>query len=311
VLLCTLLGHTKRTYTAASYFLDIGADPNYVAFTPVDCWVKPPQQSRKLGGTFLYLPTPLLSLVLNQKIQRILDGTMDFIRPVVEIIHLFITFGGDIERKFLSTELGGGPRSMTQTVVSRPVYEVNGFGKKGRVYFLVEINCVDLILAKLAQSRDVAYREKLEIIKHLGLDVARAYHKILLCFCGGIAYGVNDEDTGAMDEIWNWEQSRMPQEDEVNIEEDDGYTLGSYDSVYSDDSEDGEYSDDICGLEDKKRFRKAYELLKGNEVHDIREWLSGRGYTLPEDKDFLKSSQASIHEMAEVYKSLNERFGLR
>jgi hypothetical protein len=46
-------------------------------------------------------------------------------------------------------------------------------------------------------------------------------------------------------------------------------------------------------------------------VHDIREWLSGRGYTLPEDKDFLKSSQASTHEMAEVYKSLNERFGLR
>jgi hypothetical protein len=308
VLLCALLDYAERTYTTASYFLDMGADPNYVAFTPVHCWVMPPQQSRKhalrkYGHTFLYLPTPLLSLVLKQKIHRILDGTMDFIRPVVEMIHLFITFGGDIERKFLSTELGGGTRLITQTAVTRPVYDIIGFGKEGRVDFLVEINCVDLILAKLAQSRNVAYGEKLEIIKQLRVNVGRAHHKILLCFYGEIIYGVNDEDSDAMNEIWSWAQSRMPQEDEANSVEDGGDDNG--------DNDDHHCSGEINYLEDKKRFEKAYELLKGNEVHDIREWLSRRGYTLPEEKDFVASFQASIHEMAEVYKRLNERFGLK
>jgi hypothetical protein len=101
----------------------------------------------------------------------------------------------------------------------------------------------------------------------------------------------------------------MPHEDEVNSEEDDGDTVGSYES---DDSDDHHSSDsDFDRPEDKKRFEKAYALLKGNEVDDIRDWLSDRGYTLPEEKDFVGSSQASIHEMAEVYKRLNERFGLR
>jgi hypothetical protein len=303
LLLCALSHNTQRTHTTASYFLDMGADPNYVAFIPT----YHPRLTTE--NTPLYLPTPLLGLFLKQEIPRILGEAMGFTRPAVELIHLFITFGAEIERKFLSIEFGGEHGYFSQVGVARPVYDITVYGKRGRVDFLVEINCVDLILAKLAQSRNVAYGEMLEIIKQLGLNVARAHHKILLCFCGNIMYGVNDEDSDAMNKIWNWEQSRMPHEDEVNSEEDDGDTVGSYES---DDSDDHHSSDsDFDRPEDKKRFEKAYALLKGNEVDDIRDWLSDRGYTLPEKKDFVGSPQASIHEMAEIYKRLNERFGLR
>jgi hypothetical protein len=255
LLVCASSGFTKRNYTTVSYFLDMGANPDYVAFIAAN---HGRTQCHRPHESFLYLPVPLLGIVLKQNIPRIFGETMGFTPPVVEMIHLFITFGADIERKFLFKELRAHFSRFGATV-DRPVCDVTIFSEVRRVSFLAEMNCVDLILAELAQSRNVAYGEKMEIIKHLGLDVARAHHKILLCFCGDIAYGVNDEDTGTMNEIWNWEQSRMPQEDEVNIEEDDGYTLGSYDSVYSDDSEDvedGDYSDDIYDLEDKKRFRK-------------------------------------------------------
>jgi hypothetical protein len=306
LLLCTLSYNTKRTYTTASYFLDMGADPNYVAFIPTY------RAGPATEDSLLYLPTPLLSLFLKQEIPQILGEAMCFTGPVVELIHLFITFGAEIERKFLSMEFGGEPGYLFRPGVARPVYDIAVFGKRGRVDFLFEINCVDLILAKLAQSRSVAYEEKLEIIKHLGLDVARAHHKILLYFRGDIVYGVNNEESDAMNEIWGWPLSRMPHDGNVNSGEDGGDGMGSDESDNSDNSDGSNSSDTECvRSKTKNRFEKSYELLKGNEVHDIREWLSGRGYTLPEEKGFVWSSQASIHEMAEVYKRLNERFGLR
>jgi hypothetical protein len=99
LLLCASSGFTKRNYTTASYFLDMGANPDYVAFIPAS--------HGRIGpdDTFLYLPVSLLSLVLKQNIPRIFGETMGFTPPVVEMIHLFITFGADIERKFLIEEV--------------------------------------------------------------------------------------------------------------------------------------------------------------------------------------------------------------
>jgi hypothetical protein len=297
LLLCALSG-----YITASYFLDMGADPNYIAFIP----------ARHYGAleTHLYLPTPLFSLVMEQQIPRVLGETIRFTPSVVEMVRLFIAFGADIERKFLSIELGGESRYIFQTSVTRPVYNMACFDGKGeRVQFLVEINCIDLILTELVQDGTLAYAEKLDFIKQLGLNVARAHHKVLLCFRGYVVFGVNDEDSDAMNEIWDWALLRIPQEDKVDAAEDGRDTIGSDDSgnTYSSDT-DHEYDN---GYAYEGRFGKAYELLKGNKVHDIREWLSGRGYMLPEEKDFLGSSQASIHEMAEMYRRLNQNFALR
>jgi hypothetical protein len=174
--------------------------------------------------------------------------------------------------------------------------------------FLVEINCIGLILAKLAQHNSFALApENLAVISRLGLHTAKPHRKFLLCFYGDTVYEVNIEDSEALNEIWDCPRSRMPQEDTVDSEGDEGDSIGRDGSGYHGGS-DFKYD----GLEDEKRLKKSHELLKGNEVHDISEWLSDRGYKLPEDKDFVENPEgASIHEMAASYQKLNERFGLR
>jgi hypothetical protein len=305
-LLCALTGHTKGIHKTASYFLDMGANPNYVAFLPVL------QEARHDNPTelYLFLPTPLLGFILEEEYFGFSHLLLE------EMIHLFLAFGADVERKFLSIKIRGRPKSTGKTSLAGPVYNVTCCGEKGRFDFLVETNCVYLIMDELVQRRSVPHSELLEIVKLLGLNKARAHHKALLCFRGDTVYGVNDEDSSVMNEFWDWNLSRMPKGDNAESKEDDRDAVGSDESDDSDGINDHGCNDDndSCDSEydlpeDKKRFERSYKLLKGNEVHDVKEWLSNRGYTLPEEKEFSQSFQASIHEVVAIYQMLNERFG--
>jgi hypothetical protein len=303
LLVCALSDYNERTHTTAEHFLDMGANPNYVAFTTTH-YGKLEFPFEDPAGTYLYLPTPLLGLSLKGMLQRVSGNAMGLIME--EMVHLFLTFGVDIERKFLSIEVNPVVRCTEwfRTDKGRPVYDVTCYGgARARVDLLVEINCIDIILTDFMKRRSSTHApENLGIISRLGLHTEKAHRKVLLCFYEDTVYGVNDEDSDLLNEICDWARS---EEDTVDNEED-----GGSDNHNSGDDNDGS-SSHHGWPSDKKAFEKAYNMLKGNEVYDVRKWLSDRGYLLPEESDLVGLPKASFDEVAEIYQRLNERFGLR
>jgi len=262
LLICALSYYTPNTSTMVSFLLERGADINWMCLLPVD-----------IADRDMWFPVPLLAYFITYATgsRTGVDGRKLFLS--------FLEFGEDMKQKFLCYDCGHSTGTGRVEAKYRPSYRVESIFSES---FIVERNYVDVILQHHLEREDFTQAEMSATLSRLGLDAVKAHYKILLYFHKSTAYGADDEDSDAINEILVELRSKRLEE----------------------------RTKEIC----KEYFDRIYEILKGKEVEDVKQWLVDKGYNVLDDDDSdIKqiSDKASIHEMAEIYRRLNGRFGRR
>jgi hypothetical protein len=286
LLLCSMSNYTATlenliNTTVSQLLGKSGNCKNCVAFYPI---------SMKADG-FLFVPMPLLGYFFTAPLAGLGPGS----KLKLEMVELLLEAGADPEQKFLYPTSSSRVFDFSQYWNrNRPYYLVHNLRPNG-FDFLLEINCIEVILRLFIDGNNVTPAEKLAMISRLGLEIKRAHHRVLLFLYEDTVYGAEDEDSDSLNQILDWPPlSRRHEADSGDAEEEE--------------EEDEEEEDD----DEKWRARqeKVRRLLKGKEVNDVKKWLTDRGHVFPEESDMAAiSDQASVHEMAEKYERIRKKLG--
>jgi hypothetical protein len=285
LLLCCIMEFTMRTHNMASYLLNQGADPDWLGLIPV-----------VIKGQLVHFPTPLLGCLSSIKTRDCLARfSRQGKRVFKDVIQIFLAFGADPLRKFLSYESCSqsgcverprkSPRSRIalDTRMARPIRWCFHVGYHS-YNLITERNCVDVMLEAYANgdniprdSRDRGTLSEIivELASKFGLYIEKAHRKVLLYFGQDAVYRADDEDSEAINKILGWPGTLLGNRTPRELEELD------------------------------EQHIQIRELLKGKEVTDVVQWLTDRGHMVQQSGI---PEKASVHEVAEIYQKLNKKF---
>lgn len=274
LLLCSMTTYTMRTNAMVSYLLSKGADPNWLGVISVI-------MTSGKDELYKYFLTPPLFNDPYSQLKGLFKGTK--CADVQILIQSLVDSGANLDQRFLSMELGINGKidnGLSWDSWARPMRD--GCEVNWENYDMItERNYLDLILETLHEHvGDLVATKFVSQFKSM-----EPHRRILIAFVDNRVYGVNEEDSNAINKILGWPESVSAVRKRL---------VGDKEYV-------------------SEQARKVCEILKDKEVADSVQWLTskGKGYMILSGATIGVGENPegnSVHEMAEIYQRLNERF---